>query len=170
MASRAHVPATRRRTRGRWLALLGGTGYVVLAVPAARDPQRWERRSFRELNHAGGAVPVLRLPQQLGTPWVLPALGLVGTGTHRPHLAVSSMLALPVEKSLEVGIKKVADRRRPAQAQPAAQLRDDAPAEGPSYPSGHAAPGRALPARRGRRCPARARRRLGPQPRGRASC
>jgi membrane-associated phospholipid phosphatase len=43
-----------------------------------------------------------------------------------------------VEKALEVGVKKVTDRRRPAKDVPDARLRDDAPTDGPSYPSGHA--------------------------------
>ena len=58
--------------------------------------------------------------------------------TDRPHLMVAAGLALPVEKGLEVGVKKVVNRRRPAQVlEP--NLHDDAPTDGPSYPSGHAA-------------------------------
>ena len=126
-----------RRTRDGRRAGLAGLGYLTLATVAARSADRWERASFRKVNQ-GGKAPVLRLPQQMGTPWVLPALALIGFQTHRPQLAVSAALALPVEKALEVGVKKVTDRRRPAKDVPDARLRDDAPTDGPSYPSGHA--------------------------------
>jgi len=133
-------PLIRRRTRDRWLSLLSGGAYLALAAVAARNPQRWERRTFPRINHNGGTLSALRLPQQMGTPWMLPSIGLFGFWTHRPHLAVSGLLALPMEKSLEVGVKKLSKRRRPSQAQPEqTTLRDDAPADGPSYPSGHAA-------------------------------
>ena len=56
----------------------------------------------------------------------------------RPHLAVSAALALPLEKGLEVGVKELVRRRRPAEVLDAT-LHDDAPTEGGSYPSGHAA-------------------------------
>lgn len=129
---------TRRRSADAWLALTAGTGYAALAVACGRDPARWESRAFRELNHTG-RTPALRLPQQLGTPWVLPSLGLFGFITHRPQLALSAGLALPLEKGLEVGVKKLTNRHRPAKAEPDPELLDDAPRDGPSYPSGHAA-------------------------------
>jgi membrane-associated phospholipid phosphatase len=128
-----------RRIADGWIALVTGLGYVGLAPLAARDPGSWERTAFRTVNHTGGKIHALRIPQQMGTPWVLPGLALLGFQTHRPRLAVTAGLALPLEKSLEVGVKKMARRRRPAQALPDADLRDDAPASGPSYPSGHAA-------------------------------
>jgi undecaprenyl-diphosphatase len=48
-------------------------------------------------------------------------------------------VALPLEKGLEVGLKNIVRRKRPAKADPEAVLHDDAPEAGPSYPSGHAA-------------------------------
>ena len=128
----------RPRRRDAWLAVVCGGAYVALGAAAVRDAGAWERRSFRKVNQVRGVMPVLRLPQQMGTPWVLPAMGLVGFWTHRPQLAVSATLALPLEKAMEVGVKKLSNRRRPAQAQRDARLRDDAPDSGPSYPSGHA--------------------------------
>jgi membrane-associated phospholipid phosphatase len=53
-------------------------------------------------------------------------------------LAVAAALALPVEKALEVGIKNVRPVPRPVYVEPTV-LRDDAPVEGESFPSGHAA-------------------------------
>ena len=78
------------------------------------------------------------MPQQLGTPWTLPATALLALLLGRPRLALAAGLALPVEKALEVGVKKVARRPRPARVL-YAELHDDAPVDGPSYPSGHTA-------------------------------
>lgn len=87
-----------RRTEDRRRAQLTGAGYFALAAFAGGSAHRWERASFREVNGGSGLMPLLRVPQQLGTPWVLPA-------------------------------KDVSD----------SELRDDAPTDGPSCPSGHAA-------------------------------
>lgn len=135
----------RRRVRtvrspiDRRLALVGGAGYVALGVVAARDPGPRERLLFRRVNEYGGALTALRVPQQLGTPWTLPAIALAGFVTHRPHLGITAGLAVPAEKALEVGLKLVAQRTRPARIIPRVELQDDAPEDGPSYPSGHAA-------------------------------
>ena len=129
----------RRRSRDGWLALAAGAGYVGLVPLARLDPTGPERRLFRAMNGTTwGSMPALRAPQQLGTPWVLPGIALFGFLTHRPALAVSGALALPLEKGLEVGVKLLFERRRPAQVLDA-ELHDDAPAEGGSSPSGHAA-------------------------------
>jgi membrane-associated phospholipid phosphatase len=48
--------------------------------------------------------------------------------------------ALPLVKGLEVATKKVLRRPRPLYTTPT-ELRDDAPVEGPSFPSGHTAIG-----------------------------
>lgn len=128
----------RRRKADLRLALVSGAAYVGLAPLARLDPAGIERTVFRTMNGTSGPASALRVPQQLGTPWLLPALGLVGLLTGRPHLAVSATLALPLEKALEVGVKVVVRRRRPAQVLDA-RLHDDAPSEGGSYPSGHAA-------------------------------
>lgn len=94
---------------------------------------------FHAANHDSSERPLLRVPQQLGTPWVPPLLAVVGLVTHRPHLAVTGAMAVPLEKTLEVGVKKALGRRRPSEVDPDARLHDDAPTDGPSYPSGHAA-------------------------------
>jgi undecaprenyl-diphosphatase len=65
-------------------------------------------------------------------------MALVGWVTNRPHLGAAATVALPLEKGLEVGVKKFVNRRRPAQVLET-ELHDDAPCDGPSYPSGHAA-------------------------------
>lgn len=128
---------SRWRDADGWAALATGTAYLVLARLAAGEPGPAEKRAFGTAN-GEGAVPVLRVPQQLGTPWLLPALSLLGALTHRPHLLVSAAVALPAEKVVEHLTKPLAGRPRPARAV-AASLHDDAPADGTSFPSGHAA-------------------------------
>lgn len=127
-----------RRHGDAGLALGGWCVYLAAAPLAARDPERWERRLFTIVNEGNGSTPVLRVPQQLGTPWVLPAMSVFAFWANRPRLMVAAAFALPLEKASEVGIKKVTRRRRPAQVVDAT-LHDDAPTDGPSYPSGHAA-------------------------------
>ena len=128
----------RRRATDARVALGAALAYVALGPLAARDAKRWERAAFHAVNGTGGSLPPLRVPQQLGTPWLLPAMAITGFVTGRPHLVVSAGLALPLEKGLEVGTKKVTQRRRPAKLLDP-ELHDDAPTDGPSYPSGHAA-------------------------------
>ena len=128
----------RRREADARVALGAALAYVALAPLAARDPKSWEQRVFHAVNGTGGSLPPLRVPQQLGTPWLMPAMAIAGFVTHRPQLVVSAGLALPLEKGLEVGTKKITQRRRPAQLIDP-ELHDDAPTDGPSYPSGHAA-------------------------------
>jgi membrane-associated phospholipid phosphatase len=128
----------RRRPADKRLAAAAGLLYLGLGPLAARDPHRWERRLFSAVNSRGGSLSALRVPQQLGTPWLLPTMAVLGWVTKRPHLMLSAGVALPLEKGMEVGVKKVVDRRRPAQVMDL-KLRDDAPTHGPSYPSGHAA-------------------------------
>lgn len=94
---------------------------------------------FETVNRSGERLSFLRVPQQLGTPWVLPGLAVLAAVTGRRRLALASALAVPVEKACEVSTKRIVRRPRPAQASASPKLRDDAPREGPSYPSGHAA-------------------------------
>jgi undecaprenyl-diphosphatase len=126
-----------RRSDG-WAALASSLAYVALGLVAARRPPAWDVAGLRAANRRGD-TPLLRVPQQLGTPWVLPGLALAGFWTRRPHLAVAGALALPMEKALEVGVKNLTRRSRPALVAPDVELRDDAPTTGGSYPSGHAA-------------------------------
>jgi membrane-associated phospholipid phosphatase len=130
---------SRRLPRDGRLALVCAVAYAGAGAAASRHARRWEHTAFHEVNHALGSAPVLRVPQQLGTPWMLPGLATVAFYRHQPHLAVAAAVALPVEKALEVGIKMIVRRRRPANEDDGARLRDDAPAAGPSYPSGHVA-------------------------------
>ena len=69
---------------------------------------------------------------------MLPSTALLALLTGRYRLATAASLALPVEKALEVGIKKARPVPRPLYVEPTV-LRDDAPIEGESFPSGHAA-------------------------------
>lgn len=131
--------ATDRRRRDLWLCAASALGYVATTIAAGREANEPERKAFDELN--GTRAPWLVVPQQLGTPAAVGAATAVALGVRRPRLAVALGATLPVEKALEVGTKMLVRRRRPAQAPHDATLRDDAPDEGPSYPSGHAAIG-----------------------------
>jgi membrane-associated phospholipid phosphatase len=128
-----------RHVGDRRLAGAALVTYLALGLVSRRPPRGLEHRLFASVNHDRDEQPLWRLPQQLGTPWTLPALAVAGFLRGRPHLTVVAACALPVEKGLEVGLKKVLQRKRPARADPRAVLHDDAPEEGPSYPSGHAA-------------------------------
>lgn len=127
----------RRRTSAT-AAGIGFVAYGVLAAGYPGRPPRHEHRAFVWLNRDLGRQRWMRLPQQLGTPWALPTVAAVAAARGERRLALAAVVALPVEKGLEVGTKKLVRRPRPAQLlEPA--LRDDAPTKGPSYPSGHAA-------------------------------
>lgn len=130
---------TVREPADAWTALLAGTLCVALGAMARETVDRRDRRLFAALNRDATDRPLLLIPQQLGTPWVLPALAVVGSLTHRPHLGVAGAVALPLEKSAEGLIKMGFPRPRPAKVDSGVELRDDAPTDGPSYPSGHAA-------------------------------
>lgn len=126
------------RVRSRLaVAAAASVGYVAATRWFADPPGRAELAAFR-ISNAGGEHVLLRVPQQLGTPWALvgaAALHLLG---RRPRRALVVALVLPVEKALEVGTKRLTERPRPVHVTPT-ELRDDAPVDGPSYPSGHAA-------------------------------
>jgi undecaprenyl-diphosphatase len=107
------------------------------ATSADRHPSA-DRHVFSVLNHHRREPTILQWVQQAGTPWVLPATALIALASGRGRLAVAAAIALPVEKFLEVGIKKARPTPRPLYVEPTV-LRDDAPVEGGSYPSGHAA-------------------------------
>ncbi|GAA3679829.1 hypothetical protein GCM10022237_43790 [Nocardioides ginsengisoli] len=113
---------------------------IVVALTGVRPDHHpaWERVLFDRVNHAELDYRPLRLAQQPGTPWVLPLTAVDAFAAHRRRLAVQAALALPVEKALEVGLKRIQPARRPVQVRPTT-LRDDAPVEGGSFPSGHAA-------------------------------
>jgi membrane-associated phospholipid phosphatase len=102
-----------------------------------RDPRPAEIRVFRWLNDSP-ELSWLRVPQQLGTPWSLVATALVMAVRGRWLDAAVALLVLPVEKCVEVGTKECVKRPRPLFGAPTV-LRDDAPVDGPSMPSGHAA-------------------------------
>jgi membrane-associated phospholipid phosphatase len=116
-------------------AALGVLGLAALL--ADRHPPA-DQRVFSALNHHEREPAFLRVFQQLGTPWVLPATAALAALTARRRLAVTAALALPVEKAAEVGLKKLRPTPRPLYVEPTV-LRDDAPVEGESFPSGHAA-------------------------------
>jgi len=107
------------------------------AVLAGRHPAL-DRRVFAALNHHRAEPAALRVVQQLGTPWVLPVTGALAAVAGRKRLATAAALALPAEKLSEVGLKKLTRTERPLYVEPTV-LRDDAPVEGESFPSGHAA-------------------------------
>lgn len=116
------------------------TAAIAFAVCTAGfhgRPRPWELRLFTVLNEGAEYRP-FRVPQQLGTPWALPLTGGVLWLSGRPREAAAAVLSLPLSKGIEVATKKLLRRPRPLYETPTV-LRDDAPVEGPSYPSGHAA-------------------------------
>src|SRR4051794_19584159 len=128
----------RHRVDG-WLALGCGLGCAALGAVATRTAPRWEQAVLTAVN-GGPDLPLLRVPQQLGTPWALGALAVAGFVLRRPHLAATSALGLGLVKVVEAGAKRVARRPRPGQVVEHVRLRDDAPrSDDRSYPSGHAA-------------------------------
>jgi membrane-associated phospholipid phosphatase len=128
-------PARRRTDLGA--AVAAAAVYAVTTVRFAGPPEPAERQIFGAANGQPRSR-LLRIPQQFGTPWVLPGTAVLACLAGRRRLAVAAGLALPTEKAAEVATKRLIDRPRPAQVMHA-RLRDDAPADGPSYPSGHAA-------------------------------
>lgn len=122
------------RTRLSIAVLLLGA-YGVVAARSGR-PSRRERSLFAAVNDADW--PWLRLPQQWGTPWTLPAVGVLAGARGQGRYAVAALACLPASKGIEVAAKKLLSRPRPLYVQPTV-LRDDAPVEGGSMPSGHAA-------------------------------
>lgn len=135
MIARMRTTDPRRTDALSCLAGLVLTG--AAAVVADRHPAR-DQRLFALINDHGREPRVVRVLQQAGTPWVLPLTAAVAFVLERRRLAAAAALALPVEKALEVGIKKLRPVPRPLYVEPTV-LRDDAPVEGESYPSGHAA-------------------------------
>ena len=119
------------------LSASAGLGYVAAAAWFSARPRRRELAAFHASN-SGGEYAVLRLPQQLGTPWALVAAAALQVCARRPGRAVLVLGVLPAEKAVEVITKRITDRARPVYVTPT-ELRDDAPVDGPSFPSGHAA-------------------------------
>ncbi|MGZ4476603.1 MAG: phosphatase PAP2 family protein [Nocardioides sp.] len=117
-------------------ALLPGYG-AIAARPG--DPGRRERALFALVNGMDQRVE-LRVAQQWGIPWTLPLVAAIAAARRRPRHAAVALLAVGATKGVEVATKKVRPRPRPLYVQPTA-LRDDAPLEGGSMPSGHAAVG-----------------------------
>lgn len=128
---------TRRRRRDAAAFAVGLAVTALAGVVADRHPAL-DRTVFRAVNDHESDPSALRVVQQLGTPWMLPGTAFAAAVTGRRRLALAAALALPVEKTFEVGIKKVRPTPRPLHVQPTV-LRDDAPVEGESFPSGHAA-------------------------------
>lgn len=141
------APATQRvpaRSNGRgasivhirrWSTPLAAASYAAAAIHYRRAPHAAEQRLFTRINDSG-ETRWLRLPQQLGTPWTLPVVAALALVRGRPRETAVAALALPAVKAVEVATKKLTDRPRPVHNQPTA-LRDDAPVEGGSFPSGH---------------------------------
>lgn len=111
--------------------------YVVVATRAPAAPERRERAVFARITRVDDHA-WLRLPQQWGTPWTLPAVAALAAVRRERRSALVALGCLPVVKGIEVATKKLRPRPRPLHVQPTA-LRDDAPVEGGSMPSGHAA-------------------------------
>jgi undecaprenyl-diphosphatase len=80
----------------------------------------------------------LRVPQQWGTPWTLPGLAVVAVARGRRPTASAALGCLALIKAVEAATKRWFARPRPALVQPTVR-HDDAPIDGGSLPSGHAA-------------------------------
>ncbi|WP_313404494.1 phosphatase PAP2 family protein [Aeromicrobium sp.] len=111
--------------------------FVASALAFGRRTGPREVRWFAIVNEWPD-TRLVRLPQQLGTPWMLPLTGAALWASGRRREGVATAAALPVSKDIEVAVKKLLQRPRPLYETPTI-LRDDAPLEGPSFPSGHAA-------------------------------
>ena len=112
-------------------------GYVALSAQWGRRAGPLEQQWFPVLNGDRG-LPVLRVPQQLGTPWSLVATSCFLAARGQRVDALAALASLPVEKGVEVLTKKLLQKQRPVQVVPT-RLLDDAPTEGASFPSGHSA-------------------------------
>lgn len=96
-----------------------------------------ERSLFVRINDAPD-IRLLRGPQQMGTPWALIGAAAVLAARKDNPRAVAALVALPLIKGLEVSVKETLRRPRPLYRVPT-ELRNDAPVEGGSFPSGHTA-------------------------------
>ena len=135
----ASVTAVVRHPVDGWLSVATGLAFAALGPFATRTAHRAERATLSRVN-GGPELQVLRLPQQLGTPWALPAVAVTAFWLRRPHLAATSLMGIGLVQVAEKGTKKVVRRRRPGQVLEQLVLRDDAPrSDDRSYPSGHAA-------------------------------
>lgn len=107
------------------------------APAGLRAAARVERNLFMRVND-GPDWQWLRVPQQLGTPWALVAAAALLAARGERARAASALVTLPAIKGLEVVVKATVRRPRPLYRVPT-ELRDDAPVEGGSFPSGHTA-------------------------------
>jgi membrane-associated phospholipid phosphatase len=123
--------------RRRKTALLAGAGYIATAIAFSGPPRRVERAAFRVWND-GGHSAWFRVFQQWGTPWSLPLVAVIHAVRGHRRDALAALGALGAVKSIEVATKYAVRRPRPLYAVPTI-LRDDAPVEGYSFPSGHIA-------------------------------
>lgn len=127
---------SRRNDTAGWICA-GASGVAVAATLMAGRHPRVERAVFAKLNHHGDTPSVLRVFQQFGTPWTLPAVAGVAALAGQRRLAAATAVALPIQRGLEMALKNVQSSPRPVHVAPTV-LRDDAPVDGNSFPSGHA--------------------------------
>ena len=132
-------PATRssRATRLRLPAAVALLRSYAAVAFRSRATGPGERAVFGVINSAGQR-PELRVAQQWGVPWTLPLVAALAAVRRRPRHALAALASLGLTKGAEVATKRLRPRPRPVYVQPTA-LRDDAPVEGGSMPSGHAA-------------------------------
>ncbi|GAA3541060.1 hypothetical protein GCM10022196_21530 [Aeromicrobium flavum] len=119
------------------VATAAAAAFVASAAAFRRPPGAHELRWFTVVNEWPDSR-LIRVPQQLGTPWTLPVAGACLWMAGRPREGAAAAVALPLVKFVEVRVKLFLGRPRPLYETPTI-LRDDAPLEGPSFPSGHAA-------------------------------
>ena len=118
-------------------ALVGAgaaAGYVALSARWGRRADSLERQWFPVVNGDRG-LPLLRVPQQLGTPWSLVATScFLAARGHRVD-ALAALAALPVEKAVEVLSKKLLQKQRPVKVLPTRLLATPPPRAPRSRPA-----------------------------------
>ncbi len=112
---------------------------TVGGVVADRGVSAGEAGVLHALNHLPAVLDLpLYAVQLLGTV-VVPVVVAAGAAAYRRfRLASGLLLVLPLKWLVEVAAKAVVDRMRPAASGVEVVLRHGSPAEGLSYPSGHA--------------------------------
>jgi undecaprenyl-diphosphatase len=129
----------RRRAFDAWLALAGAAVFLLCALVAAGGRVgSVERAVFRAINGLPGwlSPPMVGL-QYLGTLAIGPLTALVAALLRRWRLAGAALVATALKLVAERLVKLVVHRQRPGTTVAGAILRDNVPARGYAFVSGH---------------------------------
>jgi undecaprenyl-diphosphatase len=144
------VPALRRQVQaGEAIAVVGGATILAgswFVVAVEREVPCWEARIFELVNDLPGFLwPIVWTPMQIGNfVGSLVVVGVTTAATHNVRLGVAALAATQVAFWTSKGIKRIAQRGRPAELLQDVELREHA--TGLGYISGHAAVAFALSA------------------------